>query len=103
MNGSVMRGRQSWFLTMGAFIFAGCASPLHGVKLYKGTAGEEFSSPPQGVPGVEVTYLGVGGYVVRRGTDAILFAPSFTNPGIPELIFGSLKPDTRKIDSCMKG
>ncbi|HYO54373.1 MBL fold metallo-hydrolase [Archangium sp.] len=51
---------------------------------------------------VQVTYLGAAGYVIRRGEDAIMFAPSFTNPGIWALLTRPIQTDGRKVDACMK-
>jgi L-ascorbate metabolism protein UlaG (beta-lactamase superfamily) len=56
-----------------------------------------------GVPGapIEVTYLGVGGWVVRRGASAVLFAPLFSNPSLFRTGLGTIEPDTLRIDRAL--
>lgn len=81
---------------------AGCPIPTKGLKLYPA----HLPDPSYATPGpekVEVRYLGVGGYYVRRGTDSILFAPSFTNPSIVALNpANAIQSDTRLVDRCLK-
>lgn len=50
---------------------------------------------------LELTYLGVSGFVLRRGDHALMTAPSFTNPGALRLLLPSpfrLDPDTAIVD-----
>ncbi len=82
-----------------AGLLAGCPSSPRGLLIYRG----EQTHPPLAAPGrdtVEITYLGVGGYVVRRGGDAIMFAPSFTNPSLLGLLSARSDPDL--VDRCMR-
>lgn len=48
-------------------------------------------------PAVEVTYLGIAGWVVRRGESAVLTAPLFSNPGLLRTGFGAIAPDSARI------
>jgi L-ascorbate metabolism protein UlaG (beta-lactamase superfamily) len=50
---------------------------------------------------VDVTYLGVGGWLVRRGRSAILFAPLFSNPSFARAGFSAIGPDTLGIDRAI--
>ncbi|MCG8907717.1 hypothetical protein [Pseudomonas sp. DP-17] len=50
------------------------------------------------LPEPKLTYLGVGGWLVRWRGEALLFAPSFSNPAFPPLLV-SAKP--QRIDEFM--
>lgn len=51
---------------------------------------------------VEVTYLGVGGWLIRRGPDAVMTAPFFSTPRLSAVGFGRpIGPDTARIDERM--
>ena len=56
-----------------------------------------------GLPGppVEFVYLGVGGWLVRRGGSAILFAPLFSNPSLTRAGFSGIVPDTVRIERSL--
>ena len=56
-----------------------------------------------GLPGppVEFVYLGVGGWLVRRGGSAILFAPLFSNPSLTRAGFSGIAPDTVRIERAL--
>ncbi|HEX2188669.1 MAG TPA: MBL fold metallo-hydrolase, partial [Longimicrobiaceae bacterium] len=50
----------------------------------------------------EVTYLGVGGWMIRVGSDAVLTAPFFSTPRLSSVGLGrSIRPDTARIDERM--
>lgn len=46
-------------------------------------------------------YLGVGGWLLRMGDAAILTAPFFSNPGVLDVAFGRIEPDTALIDEFL--
>jgi hypothetical protein len=46
----------------------------------------------------KLTYLGVGGWLVRWRGQALLFAPSFSNPSFPPIL---VSPDLERIDRYM--
>ena len=54
---------------------------------------------------VSVTFLGVQGFLIRRGDDAILTAPLFSNPGILAIsgAFGSVTANEDRIDRILSG
>jgi L-ascorbate metabolism protein UlaG (beta-lactamase superfamily) len=98
-----MRPTLSSLLALSLCLLAGCATTTTTLPLYRGRPGEPFAQPPAQGGWVEVTYLGVGGYVVRRGSDALLFAPSFSNPDLISIAFARAEPNQRKVDQCMQG
>jgi L-ascorbate metabolism protein UlaG (beta-lactamase superfamily) len=51
---------------------------------------------------IEVRYLGSGGIYLRWREDAILFGPSFSNPGLIRARFLWVKPDKGRIDRALK-
>jgi hypothetical protein len=52
-------------------------------------------------PPVEVTYLGIMGWVVRKGGSALLTAPMFSNPSLLRTGFDAIAPDTARIDRAL--
>ena len=51
---------------------------------------------------VKVQYLGVGGYLVQRGDDVVLFSPQYTNPAIIEVAFEhQIRTDRALIDQML--
>ena len=70
---------------------AGCAQNPADLPLWQ----ERQVAPPS------LQYLGVGGYLLRWQDEALLFAPSFSNPatlGQPPLV---VKADNARIDELM--
>ncbi len=52
---------------------------------------------------VEVTYLGVGGWLIRHGRDAVMTAPFFSTPRLAAVGLGlPIRPDTARIDERMR-
>jgi hypothetical protein len=52
---------------------------------------------------VEVTYLGVGGWLIRRGGDAVMTAPFFSTPRLAAVGLGlPIHADTARIDERMR-
>ncbi|MBF5043319.1 MBL fold metallo-hydrolase [Aggregicoccus sp. 17bor-14] len=82
---------------------AGCASPGRELRLTDCTKPQPYCAPPQaGTPHAELTYLGAGGSVVRFGGEAVMFAPSYTNPDLPTIALGAnIVPDVPKVDACL--
>lgn len=50
---------------------------------------------------VEITYLGVGGWLIRRGGSAVLTAPLFSNPSLLRAGFDTIAPDPARIDGML--
>jgi L-ascorbate metabolism protein UlaG (beta-lactamase superfamily) len=55
--------------------------------------GLETKDTPPGPNGVSVRFLGVGGFLVRKGPDVVMTAPLYTNPTAGALLVGSLVGD----------
>lgn len=67
--------------------------PLNREKLSEiSCAGDSAGEP------VTVTYLGAGGILFRRGADAILTAPFFSNPPLWAVSAGPISPDAALIE-----
>ncbi|WP_225413850.1 MBL fold metallo-hydrolase [Stigmatella hybrida] len=82
---------------LGLFL-SGCPSPTTGLNIH---SPDETLTALGGA--VEVQYLGVGGYLVRRGEDALLFAPSFTTPGFSKLHpAAEIQSDEALVQRCLE-
>jgi hypothetical protein len=65
-----------------------------------GVSGTVQVAPP-GRPSVELTYLGVGGWIMRRGDTEILAAPLFSNPSFVRTGLAPIHSDTVAVDRYM--
>ena len=53
---------------------------------------------------VQLTYLGVGGFVIRSGGQAIMTAPSFTHPGLAKVLFHwTVRSDSADVAAGLAG
>jgi hypothetical protein len=68
---------------------AGCAKDL---------TGTEPTTRELKLPEPKISYLGVGGWLLRWKGEALLFAPSFSNPAFPPLFVSA---DQERIDKYM--
>jgi hypothetical protein len=51
---------------------------------------------------VKVQYLGVGGYLVQRGEDVVLFGPVYSNPSLVEVLFDhQIQTDRALVDRLL--
>lgn len=51
---------------------------------------------------LEVKFLGVQGFILRRGDDVVLTAPLWTRASIPSVTLGSVTPDDAAIDEGLR-
>ncbi|MFN3532592.1 MAG: hypothetical protein ACK41Q_08815 [Candidatus Brocadia sp.] len=65
--------------------FSGCATSIGLLPVYTGEP-DKFQVNGHGGTVVNVQYLGVGGYLIRYGKNALMTAPSITNPGLLKII-----------------
>lgn len=65
-------------------------------KLTEGT--EKIACSGRVVDTVRITYLGVGGVLMRRGSDAIMTAPFYSNPSLKQVGFWQIKSSRNLID-----
>lgn len=82
-----------------AVVFCLCALDIACLPVYRNALKEI----PPGQPGyedvVQVRFLGVGGFSLRRGGDVVLTAPLYSNPSIEELdLKRELKPNVGLIE-----
>jgi hypothetical protein len=56
---------------------------------------------PPGAPAVEMTYLGVGGWIFRRGEDLVLTGPLFSDPSLLRTGLTSIRSDSAAVDRGM--
>jgi hypothetical protein len=75
-------------------VLTGCAGSTRGLPLYHGAAFEDGDTSQQ----LRVQYLRAGGLLLRRGSDAVLTAPFFSNPGVLHVGFWPISPDRERID-----
>ena len=61
---------------------------------------EEDCCPPL-VSGLEMEYLGVGGWLIRHGGSSLLTGPFFSNPGMLDAALGHIEADTALIDAFL--
>ena len=78
-----------------ALTLAACWSPAG-----SGVSGSVDLAPHQGAS-VEFTYLGVGGWIIRRGEDQVVAAPLFTNPGLLRTGLLPVRSDTVLVNRYM--
>ena len=51
---------------------------------------------------IQIKYLGAGGYLIKRGDDAILTAPFFSNPPLRRMLLGRIKCNSEEVDRFLK-
>ncbi len=82
-------------------LLSGCATSIGKLPVYKGEP-DTFHPGEQGQKVIHVQYLGVGGYLFRYGNNALMTAPSITNPSLLKLVtFTRLKADEGLIDRLL--
>ncbi len=59
----------------------------------------KIDSPPDGA--IEVTFLGVGGFLIRRGSDAILTPPLYSNPTFGEIALWPVHSDEERVQKLL--
>ncbi len=90
-------GVPGWMLWGGLALAlsAGCAA--NSTRPHPGQGALPYSHPDYD-SAIQVQYLGVGGYLFRRGDYAVLGAPHYTNPHIVRVGLWFIRPDTTLID-----
>ncbi len=82
--------RRFFVVVITTSIFLSCL-PIHRSKLVEIDPGKDSDT-------VQVRFLGVGGFYIRKGDDAILTAPLYSNPKLPELLKKPIPPNVARID-----
>ena len=88
------------FLLLVLVTAAGCAGSIKSLPIENGV--EEiplYSSKSREY--LHVQYLGVGGFLIRRGEEALLTAPFFSNPSVLRVAFGRIQSDPLLIEKFL--
>jgi hypothetical protein len=75
----------------------GCLPPVAANSFVQGT--REVACCGRADAPVELTYLGVGGWILRRGPDAVLTAPFFSNPSVLDVGLTPISADPDRIEA----
>ena len=79
-------------------LVTGCTTPGKKLDLYyEKSCNHEITSGDS----IHVTYLGAGGYLMRRGADSLLLAPFFSNPGLLRVGLSKIKSKIKIIDEYL--
>jgi len=78
-----------------ALAASGCWRPVG-----PGISGE-VDVAPVGGDAVQMTYLGVGGWIFQRGRDQVVAAPLFTNPSLLRTGLAGIRSDTAAVNRGM--
>lgn len=81
-------------LAVGLLFLAGCTVPGSSLQFYH----QKPCQKGTGDDVVQLTYLGAGGHLIRRGEASILVSPFFSNPGILRVGFSKIKSRTKIVD-----
>ena len=81
-------------LLLASGLLAGCATLFGSTSPPRGDVG-----CCQAAQGLELHYLGTGGWILRWGGATVLTAPYASNVGIPAAVFGPIRADTARIDA----
>jgi L-ascorbate metabolism protein UlaG (beta-lactamase superfamily) len=84
-------------LLLAATTVAACASNPRHLHPFDGTREINCTSPTEDA--LEITYLGTAGMLLRRGGDAIMTAPFFSNPNMLRVGFLPIGPDPERIEA----
>lgn len=82
-------------------VLAGCAGSIRGLPVMTGGAALAVGDPAFATH-LQMRYLGAGGVLLKRGDDAIVTAPFFTNPSIARVAFATVHPDTQQVDRFLR-
>ncbi len=80
-------------------MLAGCTGSIAHLHPFEGTRFVDCGGRPTD-DALEITYLGVGGFLIRWNGHAILTAPFYSNPGLLQVGLGlPIAPNTNRIDA----
>ncbi len=84
-------------------VLSGCATSIGNLPVFTAKPEDTSASLPEtGQKAVSVRYLGVGGYLIRYGKNAVMTAPSITNPSLLKIAsLTRLKTNEALVDSLM--
>lgn len=88
-------------LVASLLLLAACSGSVTGLKVENGVVPRTCCRADQGGP-IDFEYLGSGGWMIRRGEDAVLTAPFFTNPRVIRAVLLPIRPAQRLIAQQMQ-
>lgn len=68
---------------------SGCSGSIAGLTVDPGTTPVPSRDPAHATT-LQIRYLGAGGVLLKRGDDAVLTAPFYSNPTFSQIVFGQL-------------
>ena len=77
-----------------------CAGSIRGLPVSQGVK-EVGREDPDYTEKIQIKYLASGGLLIRRGEQAILTGPFFSNPTLKRLLLLSIRPNPEQIDRFM--
>lgn len=82
-------------------LLSGCATSIEKLPVYTGESGASYLSGHKKKV-VYIQYLGVGGYLFRYGKNALMTAPSITNPSLFKIVsMTRLKTNEALVDKLL--
>jgi L-ascorbate metabolism protein UlaG (beta-lactamase superfamily) len=86
-------------VSLTCLLLAGCTGSIAHLHPFEGTRSVDCSVRPSD-DALELTYLGVGGFLMRWNGHAIMTAPFYSNPGLLQVGLGlPIAPNTKRIDA----
>jgi hypothetical protein len=86
-------------IALSCLVLAGCTGSIAHLHPFAGTRSVDCGVQPAGDV-LELTYLGVGGFLMRWNGHAIMTAPFYSNPGLLQVGMGlPIAPNTKRIDA----
>ncbi|HEV7239262.1 MAG TPA: hypothetical protein VGQ36_08485 [Thermoanaerobaculia bacterium] len=86
---------------LAVFLLSGCAGSIARLDIKDGMVPRTCCRDTNDLS-VEFEYLGSGGWMVRRGEDALMTGPFFSNPRLLRTLFLPIRPATRLIRDQMR-
>jgi hypothetical protein len=86
-------------ISLSCLLLAGCTGSIRHLQPFAGTRSVDCGVPASDEV-LELTYLGVGGFLMHWNGHAILTAPFYSNPGLLQVGLGlPISPNTTRIDA----
>lgn len=84
-------------LCFAALGLGACSGPITGLPIEPGDAPIPPGDPAYATT-LQIRYLGAGGVLLKRGEDALLAAPFFSNPSMLRVAFGEVRWRKEEVD-----
>ena len=90
-----------WWRLLPIGIFCGFATSITGCASASPTVSGVIDRTAPAEDGVRLIYLGTGGWIFERGTDQVIAAPFFSNPGLLKTGLLPIRSDLDVVDQFM--